>query len=87
VARAAKAAARIRVLPHRSVVIDGRAVGAGQEADVSAADAKTLITDGYAEDAKQPKRKAVARRKPARPAKRKPLTPQAVDRDEEERGG
>lgn len=33
----------------RSVVIDGRLVGPGEEATVTAADAETLVREGYAE--------------------------------------
>lgn len=42
----------VRVLDHRAVAIDGRLAEAGEEIKVSAADAKTLIGEGYAEAAK-----------------------------------
>jgi hypothetical protein len=49
VARAAKAATtQVRIAPYRSVVIDGRARGAGEVVSVPTTDAETLLVEGYA---------------------------------------
>lgn len=47
----ASAKMKITVLPCRSVVIDGQRRGPGETVTVSAADAKALIAEGYAEKA------------------------------------
>lgn len=80
-AEAVKAAVRVRLLPHRSVLIEGRAVQAGDEVDVPAVEAESLIADGYAEPATNPKRspKPKLKLKPAAAPKRKPLTVEAVE--------
>lgn len=46
---AAKTTVKIRILPNRSVLIDGADRTAGEELDVSQADAETLAMEGYAE--------------------------------------
>lgn len=42
---------KVRILETRSVVLDGKAVEAGEVAEVTSTDAKTLIAEGYAERA------------------------------------
>ena len=52
----AAAKVKVRVVEHRSVVVDGRALEAGEETEVTPAEAKTLVADGYVELVK-PRRK------------------------------
>lgn len=54
------ATVKVRILEHRSVLISGRQHGAGEEAEVPTAEAKTLIAEGYAEPTKT-RHRAVAR--------------------------
>ncbi len=83
----AKAVA-VRIAPHRSVLVEGRQVGAGEVVTVPGQDAQTLIAEGYAEkpDAK-PKAKASKSPSESQRAPRRPLTPTAIDDGDEERGG
>lgn len=86
--RAAKAATDIRIAPHRSVVIDGRARGAGEVVGVPDDEAQILISEGYAVPASEPVPKAPKRAGArVKQAPRRPLTPKAIDNGEEERGG
>lgn len=72
----------------RRVVIDGRTVGAGEVVAVSPEDARTLISGGYAVDARESVVSPARRKRPTqRPAPRRPLTPEAVENGEEELGG
>jgi threonine dehydrogenase-like Zn-dependent dehydrogenase len=97
--RAAKAATtEVRIAPFRMVVIDGYPVGAGEVVSVPAHDAVTLIADGYAvspDDAVLDEPARVAQPTvfdgngaPVEfdAAGRRPLTPEAIERGEEERG-
>lgn len=77
---------RIRILPSRSVVIDGRPVGEGREVEVPAGPAETLIADGYAESAAKPARTAPKRKQPTPAPPRKPLTVEALMEGEGDRG-
>lgn len=81
------ATTRIRILPNRGVVIDGATRHAGWEGDVPTDDARTLIAEGYAEDASKAKPKAKAKAAPEPKTKRRPLTPRVIEDGEEERGG
>ncbi len=47
----ATAKVKVRVLPHRSVEVDGRQVVAGDLVAVSREDAAALVREGYAEKA------------------------------------
>ena len=93
-AAAAKRAAKVRIAPYRSVVIDGRAREAGELVAVSPDDAKTLIADGYAVD---PDAVVVVEQEPTAPDAdaesaeheangRRLLTPRSIEDGDEERG-
>lgn len=78
-------AIRVRILPFRSVVIGDRARGAGWEGDVPSEDAYTLVSEGYAELASEPRK--TRRAAPKAPKRsRRPLTVEALEDGEGERG-
>jgi hypothetical protein len=58
----------IRIAEHRAVLIGGALREAGELVDVSVADAKTLIADGYATDKLDPPRPKPKRRRRTRKA-------------------
>src|SRR4051812_3151221 len=97
--RAAKnAATTIRIAPNRSVVIDGRACGAGELVSVPTDDATTLLAEGYAVDpnALEEPRAERAERPTVydgdggevqhEASGRRPHTPRAIEDGTEERG-
>lgn len=68
----AAAKVKVRILPRRSVVIDGRARGEGAIVSVTKRDADALVAEGYASDSLTPP-KPKPRRRPRRERPRKPL--------------
>lgn len=87
-AQAAKAATtKVRIAPHRAVVIDGRRWEAGDVVTLPTDDAQTLIADGYASRDTAPKTKAPKKAQKTRQAPRRALTPRAIEDGDEERGG